>query len=78
MGPDVKFRTLWVSSVNSDFSNTFEAVGINQTRHRIMLDFAINVGMMFAGREIGVDVGTSVCVAETVVVGEIPKFFSEK
>jgi len=33
---------------------------------------------MFAGREIGVDVGTSVCVAETVVVGEIPKFFSEK
>jgi len=78
MGPDIKFRTLWVSSVNSDFSNTFEAVGINQTRHRIMLDFAINVGMMFAGREIGVDVGTSVCVAETVVVGEIPKFFSEK
>ncbi len=78
VGPDIKFRTMWVSSVNSDFSNSFEAAGINQTIHRIELDFSINVGMMFAGREIGVDVGTSVCVAETVIVGEIPKYFSEK
>ncbi len=75
-GPDIKFRTMWVSSVDSDFSNSFEAVGINQTRHQVMLDFSINVGMMFIGREIGVDVGTSVCVAETIIVGEIPNFFS--
>ncbi len=78
VGPDVKFRVLWVSSVNSDFSNSFETAGINQTLHRVMLDFSINVGMMFMGREIGVDVGTGVCVAETVIVGEIPKYFFEK
>lgn len=78
VGPNVKFRVLWVSSVNSDFSNSFETAGINQTLHRVMLDFSINVGMMFIGREIGVDVGTSVCVAETVIVGEIPKYFFEK
>ena len=77
-GPDVKFKILWVSSVNSDFSNSFESAGINQTVHRVMLDFSLNVGMMFVGREIGVDVGTSVCVAETVIVGEVPKYFSEK
>lgn len=78
MGPDVKFRTMWVSSVDGEFSNSFESAGINQTRHQIMLDFTINVGMMFAGREIGVDVGTSVCVAETVIVGDIPNFFAGK
>ena len=78
VGPDIPFRTMWVSSVDSDFINTFEAAGINQTRHRMELEFLINVGMMFSGREIGVDVGTSVCVAETVIVGEIPKYFSEK
>ena len=78
VGPDIKFRILWVSSVNGDFSNSFEAAGINQTIHRIMLDFSINVGMMFIGREIGVDVGTSVCAAETIIVGDIPKYFFEK
>ena len=43
-----------------------------------MLDFTINVGMMFAGREIGTDVGLSVCVAETVIVGAVPDFFTGK
>ncbi len=76
VGPDVTFRTMWVSSVNGEYRNTFEAAGINQTCHRIMLDFTINVGMMFAGREIGTDVGLSVCVAETVIVGTVPDFFT--
>ncbi len=78
VGPDVTFRALWVSSVNGEYRNTFEAAGINQTCHRIMLDFSINVGMMFAGREIGTDVGLSVCVAETVIVGTVPDFFTGK
>ena len=78
VGPDVKFRTMWVSSVNGEFSNSFESAGINQTRHRIMLNFTINVGMMFAGREIGTDVDLDVCVAETVIVGDIPDFFVRK
>ncbi len=78
VGPDMKFRVLWVSSVDSNFSNSFEAVGINQTIHRVMLDFSINVGMMFIGREIGVDVGADVCVAETVIVAEVPDYFFEK
>ena len=51
VGPDMKFRVLWVSSVNSEFSNSFEEAGINQTRYRVMLDFSINVGMMFVGRQ---------------------------
>ncbi len=78
VGPDVTFRALWVSSVDGEYRNTFEAAGINQTCHRIMLDFTINVGMMFAGREIGTDVGLSVCVAETVIVGAVPDFFTGK
>jgi len=78
LGPDICFKILWVSSVNSDFSNSFESAGVNQTKYRIMLDFSINVGMMLVGREVGVDVGTSVCVAETVIVGNTPDFFVGK
>lgn len=75
-GPDLLFRILWVSGVDAKFLNSFTEAGINQTRHQIMLNFSINVGMMFAGREIGVDVGTEICVAETIIVGETPKFFA--
>ncbi len=76
LGPRLKFRALWVSGVDAKFHNTFTQAGINQTRHQIMLDFSINVGMMFAGREIGVDVSTGICVAETIIVGETPEFFA--
>ncbi len=76
LGPRLKFRVLWVSGVDAKFHNSFTQAGINQTRHQIMLEFSINVGMMFAGREIGVDVGTEMCVAETVIVGETPQFFA--
>ncbi len=78
VGPLIKFRVFWVSSVDAGYRSEFVSAGINQTNHRIMLDFTINAGMMFVGREVGVDVGTSVCVAETVIVGEIPKYFSDK
>ena len=76
LGPKLSFKVLWVTRVDSSFSNSFTQAGINQTRHQIMLDFVINVGMMFTGREIGVDVGTEVCVAETIIVGETPQFFA--
>lgn len=78
IGPRLKFKIMWVSGVGSDFENSFTEAGINQTRHRIMLNFTINAGMMLAGREKGVDVGTSVCVAETIIVGETPKFFADR
>ncbi len=77
-GPLVKFKIYWVSGVDSDFETEFESAGINQTNYRVMLKFSVNVGMMLNGREVGVDVETSVCVAETVIVGEIPKFLHNK
>ncbi len=77
-GPKVKIKIFWVSGVDSAFRTEFTEAGINQTNYRIMLDFSIEAGMMLAGREIGNKVTTSVCVAETVIVGEIPNFLYNK
>ena len=77
-GPLVKFKIYWVSGVDSGFSTEFEEAGINQTNYRVMMDFSVNVGMMLNGREVGVDVGRSICIAETVIVGEIPKILYNK
>ena len=77
-GPLVKFKVYWVSGVDSGFSTEFEGAGINQTNYRVMMDFSVNVGTMLNGREVGVDVGRSICIAETVIVGEIPKILYNK
>ena len=77
-GPQIRLKIFWVSGVDSSFRTEFTEAGINQTNYRIMLDFSIEAGMMIAGREVGNKVGTSVCIAETVIVGEIPNFLYEK
>ncbi len=77
-GPRIKLKIFWVSGVDSAFRSEFITAGINQTNYRVMLDFSIEAGMMLAGREIGNKVGTSICVAETVIVGEIPNFLYKK
>ncbi len=76
-GPKIKFKAMWVTGVDATYRNSFSDAGINQTRHQIMMDFVVDVGMMFAGRTIGGDVISSICIAETIIVGETPKYFSE-
>lgn len=77
-GPKLKFKIYWVSGVDSEIVTEFTEAGINQTNYRVLLNFKVQVGMMFAGREVGTYVENAICVAETVIVGEIPKFLSEK
>ncbi len=77
LGPQLRFKIYWISGVDSEFENTFTEAGINQTRHRIMLNFSITAGMMLPGLEKGVKVTTGICVAETVIVGETPKFYAK-
>ena len=77
-GPKINVRVYWVSGVDSEVLTSFTEAGINQTNYRVLINFKVQVGMMFAGREIGTFVDTDICIAETVIVGEIPKFLSEK
>lgn len=77
-GPKINVRVCWVSGVDSEVLTSFTEAGINQTNYRVLINFKVQVGMMFAGREIGTFVDTDICIAETVIVGEIPKFLSEK
>ena len=77
-GPQIRLKIFWVSGVEGNFRTEFTEAGINQTNYRIMLDFSIEAGMMLAGREVGNKVTTSVCIAETLIVGEIPNFLYNK
>lgn len=71
-GPSVRVRVDSVGSVTADYSNTFTEAGVNQTLHRVCLDVEATVYLFLPGEILPVSVSSSICVAETVIVGETP------
>lgn len=75
-GPDIKVKVIPAGTVNTDFKTEFISAGINQTRHRVYLGVVCNMRVIapFATEDIVVD--NSVTVAETVLIGEVPEFYT--
>jgi sporulation protein YunB len=72
-GPNIKAKIVSVTSVRADFKNEFSDAGINQTRHQIMLNVSVTVGVLVPGCETQEQtVKVAVCIAETVIVGSVP------
>jgi len=76
-GPDFEITLLPVGSVATDISNAFISTGINQTRHQIVLDVRVSITVILPTGNIYKDIQSSVCIAETVIVGEIPLIYSD-
>ncbi len=74
-GPKIDFRIIPVGSVETDFKSEFSSAGINQTRHRIYILFKTEMGVAIPFVEKKTIVTTSLPVAETVIVGEVPDYY---
>lgn len=72
IGPRIRVKVDSVGDVVADYSNSFTSAGVNQTLHRICLDITATVYLFLPGEILPVPVSSSVCVAETVIVGETP------
>lgn len=77
LGPGIHARVLSTGAVTADFSHEFIDAGVNQTLHRIMLDLVITVHILLPGETIELPVSTQVCIAETVIVGQVPNTYLE-
>lgn len=71
-GPRIPLKLVPLGVVTTDVENLFAAAGINQTRHQIMLRITVNVAILLPVTTAQTQVETSVCLAETVIVGEVP------
>ena len=71
-GPRVRVKVDSVGEVTADYSNTFTSAGVNQTLHRVCLEITATVYLLLPGEILPVSVSSSVCVAETVIVGDTP------
>lgn len=75
-GPNIEFRVLPSGYIHSELYNEFKSAGINQTLHQIMLKIDVAVSVTFPLHTVNANVTTNVCIAETVIVGEIPQSYT--
>ncbi len=75
-GPDIKVRLTPVGSVTINIENAFATAGINQTRHQIILKVNAAVSVIMPFRNVSENIESSVCIAETVIVGAVPEAFT--
>lgn len=74
-GPTVKLRVLYTGTATAEFENSFSEAGINQTCHQIRFRINADISILLPGRQYRTDVETSVCVAETIIVGKVPETY---
>ena len=72
LGFPVKIKVMTDENIHIDFSDSFEAAGINQTRHLISVKVTAEMGVNTPVRASGDDIVTEIPIAETIIVGDTP------
>ena len=75
-GPCLHVRMQSVGTATARFDNQFSSAGINQTRHRILLDVDVHVSILLPGLTTYTKVANEISVAETVIVGGVPDTYT--
>ena len=75
-GPRIPFKVSSSKFVDTEIKSSFEEAGINQTIHRILLCVKTNIACYFPGYFVTTDVEMILTLAETVIIGEVPRFYS--
>ena len=76
-GPEVHLQIVPASFVESNVVDTLETAGINQTQHRVCIRFTVEMSAILPGYSTSVEVADEVCVAQTLIVGQVPEFYAQ-
>jgi sporulation protein YunB len=74
-GPRISYRIMPMGTVRVNIVDQFEAAGINQTRHKIYLNFDTNVRIVIPSKSGEAVVATQMPLAESIIVGNVPNTF---
>lgn len=75
-GPDINVEIAPYGAVTSEFISEFKASGINQTNHKIYIKINVSFSIFIPFDRITESVETSVCAAETLIIGEVPSAYT--
>jgi len=71
-GPGVNVRLAMTGDALSDIRSDISGAGVNQTMHRILMDLRVTLAVILPGGAQYAEVDLTVCLAETVIVGNVP------
>ena len=71
-GPDIPVFITLSGTTDSDFEESFESAGINQTVHKLSLRINADIRILTPSGTITEKITTSVLIGETVIVGNVP------
>lgn len=71
-GVNLKIKTLPVGDVNIEYISHFDNVGINQTRHRIIIKISSKAKIIAPLTTVLDEYSKEVVLAETIIIGDIP------
>lgn len=71
-GPTLKTRAMTVGTVQAEFDSQLTSAGVNQTLHRIWMEVEVPMTLLLPGGTVETELHTRLCVAETVIVGQVP------
>lgn len=75
-GPQIPVKIKSIVDISSQFTNEFTSVGINQTRHKIMLEVTAVIDILIPGNTTRATVTKNIAVAETIIVGNVPNVYA--
>lgn len=74
-GPSVKLQIVPLSVLSTDFKTEFESQGINQTKYKIYIVIGCRVKVLAPFSSKTFDTSSTVLIAETVILGDVPDSF---
>lgn len=74
-GPNLTLALLPLGSVNATIHDEFSEAGINQTKHTIMMDIVVDMGILLPFQATFTEVIDSLPIVESVIVGPIPETY---
>ena len=75
-GPKIRVYMSLTGRCNSNVTSEFSDAGINQTRHRVILNIITHIHIIMNGRDTSTKVENNIIIAETILLGNVPLAYS--
>ena len=74
-GPVIPIEILSIRNSDASFFYSFSEAGINQTLQQLSMEIRVDIAVLVLGKTNSFTVSSQVVIAETIIVGEVPKTF---
>ncbi len=75
-GPGIPMKLIPMGYLQGKVESEFESAGINQTSHRLILNLTMKATTIVPFRRSDITVSTNFVLAETVIVGQVPDYYT--